>query len=246
MDTLVDPAQRQPGDAPYSVGGHASFFRVAPPDDGEAAALVRFAIRRLHSTSFAVASDGQAYGTVLRSRFNAALSREHEGIAYSGNFDPTLGAQVDAFLAAAKRAGADTVLYGGRADGGGCRMAAKLAASLGAGATLLGGGGLAAASCEADAGAASPSVYTVGEGMPQDAGLAARVLIEAIATAIKEQGGNLPTRDQVRLAVSRSRVVAFDADGDPLKGTFTVYQGKAPTAGAAPASTWAVAGTVGG
>jgi branched-chain amino acid transport system substrate-binding protein len=226
--------------------GPPSFFRLAPADDGEAAALVRFAIRQLRSSSFAVGSDGQAYGTVLKSRFASALARDREGVAYSANLDPTSGGQVDAFLAAAKQAGADAVLFGGRADGGGCRVAAKLAAGLGPNAVLLGGGGLAAASCVTDAGEAAPSVYTIGEGAPQDAGLAARVLIEAIATAIKGQGGNLPTREQVRSAVSQSKVVAFDAGGDPVKGTFTVYQGKAPAVGVTPASVWTVAGTVGG
>jgi branched-chain amino acid transport system substrate-binding protein len=222
--------------------GPASFFRIAPADDGEAAALVRFAVKDLHSQSFAVGSDGQAYGTVLRSRFNAALTRQHEGLAYSANFDPTSAPAVDAFLAAAKQAGADTVLFAGRAAGGGCKIAPRLAAGLGADTHLLGGGGLAGGTCETDAGAAAPAVYSIREGAPEDAGLAARVLLEAITVAVKQQGGNLPTREQVRLAVSQSHSVTFDANGDRVDGTFNVFQGRVPAPGAPPPA-WQFAGT---
>jgi len=223
--------------------GPPSFFRLAPPDDGEAAALVQFALGHLHSTSFAVGSDGQAYGTAVKSRFDAALSRQHRNAVYSADFDPTSTSAVDAFLAAAKQAGADTVLFGGRPGGGACRIAPRLAAGLGAQANLL-GSGLQAAPCETDAGAAAPSVYTVGEGSPEDAGIATRVLLDAIAAAIKQQGGNLPSREQVRAAVSQSRRVAFDAYGDPVNGTYTIYRGKAPAADAT-TSVWDVAGTAG-
>lgn len=225
--------------------GPASFFRVAPADDGEAAALVRFAIRDLHSLSFAVGSDGRAYGTVLRGRFNSAVTRQHASLAYSADFDPNSAAAVDAFLAAARLAGADTVLFAGRAEGGACRIAPRLAAGLGVNAVMLGGGGLATASCESDAGAAAPSVYTIQEGSPEGAGLAARVLLEAIRTAIRQQGGNLPSRDQVRAAVSRSQVVAFDAQGDAVNAGFSVLRGQAPAPGAPPPA-WRFAGTAGG
>lgn len=224
--------------------GPPSFFRVAPADDGEAAALVRFATRDLHSLSFALGSDGQAYGTVLRGRFNSVLTRQHANIAYSADLDPNSATAVDAFLAAARLAGADTVLFAGRAEGGACKIAPRLAAGLGAGAVMLGGGGLATSSCETDAGTAAPSVYTVREGSPEAAGLAAQVLLEAIRTAIKQQGGNLPGREQVRLAVSQGRVVAFDAQGDAVSGSFTVLRGQAPAPdGASPA--WRFAATAG-
>jgi len=202
-----------------------SFFRLAPPDDGEAAALVQFAVDHLQSSKFAIASDGQAYGLLLRSRFEAALKKQHRSAVFSANLDPTSDAAIDSFLATAKQAGADTVLFGGRAAGGACRVAPRLAAGLGPSAALLGGGDWVDSSCAADAGTALPSVYSVREGSTDQAAIAARVLLEAVATAVKAQGGNLPSREQVRAAVARGSRVRFDANGDPLVKSYQVCQG---------------------
>jgi len=215
-----------------------SFFRLAPPDDGEAGALVQFAVDHLHSSNFAVGSDGQAYGVLMRSRFEAALKLQHREAVYSANLDPTSESAVDGFLAAAKEVGADTVLFGGRAAGGACGLAPRLAGGLGPAAAVLGGGDWIESSCASDAGAGVGSVYSVREGSPDQAALAARVLLDAIGAAIKAQGGNLPTREQVRAAVSRGTRVAFDPDGDPVHLPYSVCQGSA--------GGWVVVGAVGG
>jgi branched-chain amino acid transport system substrate-binding protein len=215
-------------------GGPPSFFRLVAPDDGEAAALVQFAISGLHAGRFAVGSDGQAYGTTLRARFEAALIAQGQSPAYAADLDPTSEAAVAAFLAAAKQAGADTILFGGRSGGGACRIAGGMAAALGSRAAFLGGGGILDGACESDAGPAATGVYSVGEGSPASSGLAARVLLEAIATAVKAQGGNLPTREQVRLAVGQTRLAGLDALGDPRIREYAIYQGRPPAPGQPP------------
>ena len=220
--------------------GPVSFFRVTSPDDGEAAALVRYAEAHLNTTQFAVGSDGQAYGQELRARFLAALARQHLKPALTADVDPTSAAAVDSFLTAARQAGAAVVLFGGRSGGGACRLAPRLAPDLGVGAALLGGSGMMDAGCASDAGAAAGSVYAAEAMTPDAAAVATRVLLAAIADAIRAQGGNLPTRDQVRAAVAAGSVVRFDRHGDPAVPVFTVYRA-APAAAGAAAPSWAPA-----
>ena len=223
--------------------GPTSFFRVVPGDDGEAAAAVEFATGRLRATRFAVGSDGQAYGTTLRDRFTAALKQRRLTPVYSGDVDPANDVSVDAFLAAAKAAGADAVMFGGRGDGGTCRLAAKIPAALGSDVPLLGGAGLVGAACEKDAGAGSSSVYAAQESQGTEARDAVRSILRAIAAAIKSEGGNRPSREQVRLAISRGSSPAFDSRGDPRVRRYYIVRGPAPGPDLAPAR-WVEAGTV--
>jgi branched-chain amino acid transport system substrate-binding protein len=222
--------------------GPTSFFRVVPTDDGEAAALVQFAFQQLRATHFAVGSDGQAYGVLLRDRFIAALKARGLTPVYAKDLDPSAADAVDGFLAAARTAGAEAVLFGGRPEGSACLVAAKTPAALGAGAAFLGGSALVGAACEKDAGAAATSIYAAEDGPGIEAGSAARVLLQAIASAVKSEGGNLPSREQVRLAISRSSSPAFDSRGDLKVRQYSIVQGQVPLAGGPPSS-WLAAAT---
>jgi branched-chain amino acid transport system substrate-binding protein len=61
----------------------------------------------------------------------------------------------------------------------------------------------------------------------------AKILIDAIGRAIDANGGNMPTRDQVRIAVGQTKnfkgttgTYTFDQNGDPTSPTMAIFQTK--------------------
>ena len=206
------------------------FFRVVPTSDLEPAALVDYATRILHVTHFAVASDGQAYGKALRSEFEAGLKVAGFATVATADLDPTNVVVVDAFLAEARSGGADAVFFGGRGDGGGCLLQPRVLAKLGAGVPLLGGSGFEGANCLKDAGANTTGLYSISAGagsVGDRAKIAARALLLAIKAAVKAAGGNLPAREDVRLALSHNVIPPFDANGDTRDRVFTILKAQA-------------------
>ncbi|HEY8811097.1 MAG TPA: branched-chain amino acid ABC transporter substrate-binding protein [Candidatus Dormibacteraeota bacterium] len=219
--------------ADLRMGRPNDFFRVLPTSDLEPAALVAYATGTLHVTHVAVASDGQAYGKAVRAALETALKATGFTPVNATDLDPNNPAAVDAFLTEAKTGGADAVFFAGRADGGACKVQPRVAAKLGAAVPFLGAGGLEGAACLNDAGKAISGLYTItaGSGSVGDrAGVAARALLAAVAVAVKASGGNLPTREDVRLAVSRGSNPHFDSNGDTRDRVFTILkaQGQPP------------------
>jgi branched-chain amino acid transport system substrate-binding protein len=208
--------------------GPNNFFRVVASDDGEPSALLQYATNTLHATRFAVGSDGQDYGRSARAGFEAALKKAGLGPAVSADFDPNSTAAVDAFLAEAKTAGADAVFFGGREAGGACKVRARMQAPFGTTAPFLGESGIMGPTCLKDAGSMA-GLYSVAAGtgsLTQQAETATRVLLRAVTTSVKAAGGNVPNRQDVTLAVSRSTDPHFDANGDTADKFFTVSQGQ--------------------
>jgi branched-chain amino acid transport system substrate-binding protein len=207
------------------LGRPNDFFRVVPTGDLEPAALVDYATGTLHVTHVAVASDGQVYGKALRAAFEALLRSAGFTAVAATDFDPNNAAAVDAFLAEAKSGGADAVFFAGRGDGGACKVQPRVAAKLGAGVPLFGGSGLQGSACLKDAGTTPAGLFTITAGsgsVSSRAKLAARALLTAVRAAVKADGGNLPAREDVRLAVSQSANPRFDVNGDTRDRVFTI------------------------
>jgi branched-chain amino acid transport system substrate-binding protein len=220
------------------MGRPNDFFRVVPTSDLEPAALVAYATGTLHVTHVAVASDGQAYGKTVRAAFETALKAAGFASVLGADLDPNNQAAVDGFLSEAKSGGADAVFFAGRGDGGACKMQARLGAKLGAGVPFLGASGLQGASCLKDAGTALAGLYTItaGSGTVADRSrVAAHALLAAVAAAVKADGGNLPAREDVRLAVSQSANPRFDLNGDTRDRTFTMLKAQGTAAAWVPA-----------
>ena len=216
-----------------------TFFRLVPSDDLEPAALLSYATTTLHLSHIAVASDGQAYGLAEREAFLAAMKHAGLAPAATADFDPTSATEADAFLTAARNGGADSVFFGGRDDGGACRVRARMKDKLDPLAPFLGGSGLRGPACLKDAGDAASGLYSATSGIgstSERAALAARVLLRAVSSEVKAAGGNAPSREAVRAAVARSSAPRFDGAGDTTERIFTIYRGS-PTA-------WTAAGTV--
>jgi len=220
---ITPPAELRPK-------GPNDFFRVVASDDLEPAALVQYATGTLHATRFAVGSDGQDYGKAARAGFEAALKKNGLTAVLAADLDPNSQSAADSFLADAKTAGADAVFFGGREAGGACKVRLRMQAPFGTTTTFLAESGAMGATCLKDAGAMAPGTYTVAAGtgsISQQAETAARVLLRAVTAAVKAAGGNVPTREDVRWAVSRSTDPRFDSAGDTTDRVFTVYQGQA-------------------
>jgi branched-chain amino acid transport system substrate-binding protein len=219
------------------MGQPNDFFRVVPTSDLEPAALVAYATATLHVTHVAVASDGQSYGKAVRAAFEAALKTAGFSPVTAADLDPNNQATVDAFLAEAKTGGADAVFFAGRGDGGACKLQPRVVAKFGAGVPLLGASGLQDPSCLKDAGSAVAGLYTITAGsgsVAARAKVAARALLAAVMVAVKSNGGNLPAREDVRLAVSQGANPRFDANGDTRERTFTILKALGQPAAWAP------------
>ncbi len=220
---VVSPRELRPG-------GPNNFFRVVPTDDLEPAALVDYATRTLHVTRVAVGSDGQAYGTALAGDLETALKQAGLTTVTTATFDPGSPAAVDAFVAEAQTGGADAVFFAGRADGGACKVRPRVLAKLGAAVPFLGGSGLQGSACLHDVGDAAAGLYSIAAGpgsISEQSKAATRVLLKAILAAVKGAGGNLPSREEVRVAMSRSTMPRFDAAGDTRDRVFTILQARA-------------------
>jgi hypothetical protein len=73
----------------------------------------------------------------------------------------------------------------------------------------------------------APGVYSVAAGtgsLAQQGETAARVLLRAVTASVKAAGGNVPNREDVRVAVSRSTDPRFDVNGDTADRVFTIFQ----------------------
>jgi branched-chain amino acid transport system substrate-binding protein len=220
---ITPPADLRPS-------GPNEFFRVVATDAGEPTALLQYATSTLHATRFAVGSDGQYYGKTVRTGFEAALKKAGLAPATTAEFDPNNQAAIDAFLAEAKAAGADAVFFGGREAGGACKLRLRMQTPFGTTAPFLGGNGISGPTCLKDAGAMAPGVYSVAAGtgsLAQQGETAARVLLRAVTMSVKAAGGNVPNREDVRVAVSRSTDPKFDANGDTADKIYTIFQGQA-------------------
>jgi len=219
------------------AGQPNDFFRVVATSDLEPAALVAYATGTLHVTHVAVASDGQFYGKAVRAAFETALKAAGFTPATEADLDPNDPTAVDAFLSEAKTGGADAVFFAGRGDGGACKLQPRVVAKFGAAVPLLGAGGLQGASCLKDAGATVTGLYSIAAGsgsVSERAKVAARALLTAIRVAVKANGGNLPAREDVRLAVSQGANPRFDANGDTKERVFTILKALGQPAAWAP------------
>ncbi len=215
------------------TGAGSGFFRVVASDDGQGAALVDYARAALRLGRIAVGSDSQPSGKSFADGIEAAARRHGIAIALRQDIDPTSDQQADGFLGLAKTGGAEAIFFGGDQDGGVCRVRARMKTVFEPSTPFLGAGGIHGAMCLRDAGTMAGGMFAADAGsgdLETASRVAARVLLRAIGAAVKRSGGNAPSREEVRLAVSRSTMPAFDARGDLREQVFTIYRSDAAPA----------------
>lgn len=239
--------------------GPNNFFRMVTTQPVEGAAGAELAYRALGKKRAFVINDQTTVGQGLATSFVARFARNGGTIVDPsdlGAFDPN---QPPAFGSRVQRAlelGADAVFFAGTGIGAAAALRREMSARMPQ-VPLIGGDRLASSQFAKAAGAAArgsyytvvgpyPAVLRAAQGFIRDykaayghdAGTfslpaydATRLLIAAIARAIDDAGGALPTRDQVLKEVGLTRdyrgamgTTSFDGGGDTTLKLLTAYQ----------------------
>ena len=240
-------------------GGPNNFFRVVTTQLVEAEAGADLAFKTLGKRRAFVINDQTTFGLGIATAFVSRFIRDGGTIldpsdlgAFNANQPPAFGSRVQR----AVELGADVVYFAAAGVGAAASLRREMAARMPQ-VPLVGSDRLASSQFAKSAGAAARgSYYTVvgpyagvlrtAQGFTRDykttyghevgtfslpAFDATRLLIAAIARAIDEAGGTLPTRAQVLKEVSLTRdyrgamgTMGFDAQGDTNLRLITGYQ----------------------
>jgi len=240
-------------------GGPNNFFRVVTTQLVEGAAAADLAFKALGKKRAFVINDQTTFGSGIATAFVARFLRDGGTIldpSDLGAFDPNQAPDYGSRVQRALELGADVVYFAGAGIGAAASIRREMAARMPQ-VPLVGTDRMASSQFAKSAGAAARgSYYTVvgpyaavlrtAQGFTRDykatyghdvgsfslqAFDATRLLIAAIARAIDDAGGTLPTRDQVLKEVSLTRdyrgamgTMSFDARGDTNLKLITAYQ----------------------
>jgi branched-chain amino acid transport system substrate-binding protein len=227
---------------PAAPASATNFFRLAARDSVGAQAAADLAIRKLGIARFAVLVHDDPYGRSLGEAFSAELGLKGGKVVFSRTYSPTEVTYAP-LLREARAAGAEAIYMGSASFLGACRVRAAMNGIFPADAYFISGDGIADDPCISDAGNAAddhlvttisareptsvPSdLRAITRGDAHDAYTfaaydCAEILIAAIDQAIQNNGGKVPTREQVLNAVAATKdfkgltgTFAFDANGD--------------------------------
>jgi branched-chain amino acid transport system substrate-binding protein len=237
-----------------------TYFRVCTTDDRQGAAGATFA-RKLGLKKAFIIDDNETYGKGLADVFEASFSKQ--GGTVLGHEHITKG-QVDfkALLTKVHSAGPDMIFFGGTTASGGGQVRKQMADVGMRDIKYVGGDGISDEEFRTQAGdMANNSYYTVAA--PETSKLAsakafvaayhkrfgsnpgpysanafsaAQIIVAAVLKGIKENGGKLPTRLEVRQNVAATQnfdtpigKIGFDRNGDttaPILSFYTIKNGK--------------------
>jgi branched-chain amino acid transport system substrate-binding protein len=239
--------------------GPNNFFRVVTTQLVEGAGGADLAYKTLGKKRAFIINDQTTFGLGIASAFNARFVRDGGTIldpSDLGAFDPSQPPGFGSRVQRALELGADVIYFAGAGIGAAASLRREMAARMPQ-VPLVGSDRMASSQFAKSAGAAARgSYYTVvgpysaalrtAQGFTRDyktayghdAGTfsvqaydATRLLIAAVARAIDDAGGALPTRDQVLKEVSGTRdylgamgTMSFDARGDTDLKLITAYQ----------------------
>ena len=232
----------------YTAQGYRTTFRAMTTDTQQGAVLGRFAVEKLKARRIAIIDDRSAYGQGLADEFEKA-ARGAGGEIVRREYTSDRDTDFTAILTAVKASAPDAVFFGG-ADAQAGPMARQMRA-LGISARFLGGEmvkspnflKLAGASAEgAIASLAGLPLARMPGGRDYEARYRARFGTEveiyspyaydaaqALVAAMKragsaEPGAYLPELARTRMAGVTTANLAYDAKGDLLDGTVTLYR----------------------
>ena len=231
----------------------AEVNRVCGRDDIQGVVGEQFALNELKAKSVYILHDKTTYGQSIAEFFRQAAEKDglqvlgFEGTEEKANFDP--------ILTPIQAANPDLVYFGGMFDQGGVLF--KQARDKGIKASFMGPDGIDSADLVKIGGDAVKGMYYTTVAGPvsfySEAGKFAAdykakygknpeafgaqsydstaIILKAIEKAIKDNGGNKPTRAQVRDAVRATKDfqgltgnVSFDSKGDPVVAKYFVLQ----------------------
>ena len=248
-----------PKPAALRPNGVNNYFRIAAADTFQGPGMADFAVDTLKFTKVAVWSDNETFGKGVADNFSKEFQKKGGTVVVRQDFDTKTTNDWRAFLTDAKNKGAQAIYAGATSgtkiciprsqmkgildvpymvpDGGVNAQCIKDAADNAA--NMYGTVAAADATQNPDA-KATIDAFKARFPKKEDMGSytfpaydCAKILIDAIGRAIDANGGKMPTREQVRKAVSETKdfkgttgTYTFDKNGDPTKPTMAIFQTK--------------------
>ena len=242
-------------------GNPNPYFRTVTTDDYQGPALADFFLKTLNITKVGVASDNQTYGKGIADSFQTEFkSAGGTVVGQRFDYDQQNTQDFKPWLTAEKAAGAQGIYVGGVTSTGVCKVRAQMQGIFDVSTPFGDGDGIVQDSeCVKAAGTMSPNVYAtiaavdpmhvpsakaVIDGYkkafpaPTDytaysivAADSAGILIQAIGRAVDDAGGKMPTREQVRAEVAKTKnyqgalgSTTFDSKGDTNVKIISIYE----------------------
>jgi branched-chain amino acid transport system substrate-binding protein len=245
------------GPTPCFAGARApgtanNFFRIAATNSVAAQTAADFAIRKLGITRFAVLEDDDPFGRAQGEAFVAAVQREGGVVVLSSAYSPT-DLTYKPLLNRARAVGAEAIYMASASFLSACRVRHDMTGVFPPDAYFISGDGVVDALCISDAGVMAANdhlVATISAKEPATVPAAlrglsrghfydaynfaaydcAKILIAAIDRAIQDNGGKIPTREQVLKAVAATSdfkgitgTFSFNASGDAAEPSVSFY-----------------------
>jgi branched-chain amino acid transport system substrate-binding protein len=235
-----------------------TYFRVCATDDIQGPVGADYAAKTLHLKRAYIVDDNETYGKGVADQWAGQFVTDGGAIAAHDHLTP---GQTDfhALLTNAVAAHPDVIFYGGTSATGGDQLRKQMAGTPLASVTMFGADGVRNEEFLKIAGSMANDVYaTVASvnaaklpaaqqflknyeatfhepvGSYSASGyVAAMVIINAAAAAVKANGGTMPTRaqvlDHIRTAHSFDTIIgtfAFDQNGDPTSKIISIYEAR--------------------
>jgi branched-chain amino acid transport system substrate-binding protein len=237
-----------------------NFFRLTTTDSLQGPAAADYAFKTLRRMRVAVISDHEAYGQGLAASFNARFQKLGGTVTGYLDVDLKAKPDVSGFLKQMKAANTQAIYFGGFESGCVVRAQMASVFAAGDAAPFLGGDGIAHdPACIKDAGTNTEGIFATVPIVDADirvsatAGIkafkaafgnssdygpytmlaydATAVLYHAIELAIRDAGGQLPSRSSVVKQLSATAdfpgttgTIGFDKAGDTTNRVVTIYQ----------------------
>jgi len=230
-------------------GNANNYFRVVTTDDNQGPAMADYAYKDLGIKKIAVLSDSTVFGKGIADSFQVQFKKDG-GDYQRKDYDPASATDFRSFLNGFKDFGATGLYVGGTDDKKACVPRSQMKA-IGFDVPYFGGDGIETNLNvnSTSAGADATQTPTAKDAVaafkkqfpgPNDFGGysiqaydAANALAQAVGRAIKNNNGNMPTRDQVRAEMAKTKgfkgaigTYDFDANGDTNLKFVSVYTSK--------------------
>ena len=239
------------------AGNPNNYWRVVTTDDYQGPAMADYLYNQLKVTNVGILDDSTVFGVGIAGAFEAEFKKLGGTVAKHSSYKKEQTSDFKSILLGFKNAGAKAVYVGGTDDQNIC-IPRKQMKDIGWDAPFTGGDGIETADCINQAAGNEAGIYATSAGAdatqvasakasidafraafsgPNDFGGytmqaydAANILMTAIGNAIKGNGGNKPTRKQVRDEMAKITTFqgvignyGFDQNGDTTLKIVSIY-----------------------
>jgi len=239
------------------AGNPNNYWRVVTSDDYQGPAMADYLYKELKVTNVGILDDSTVFGVGIASAFEAEFKKLGGTVAKHSSYKKEQTSDFKSILLTFRNAGAKAVYVGGTDDQNIC-IPRKQMKDIGWDAPFTGGDGIETTDCINQASGNEAGIYATSAGAdatqvagaqqaisdfrkafpgPNDFGGytmqaydAANIVMTAIGNAVKANGGNKPTRKQVRDAMSGITsfpgvigTYGFDQNGDTTLKIVSVY-----------------------